>query len=217
MAKEPCACWLFLPERLHRIDARSARSGNPRGEQARGDDHDQAPGICDRIGGVHDLGNHGAGGCGEHHRGERGGESGAGDQPVHHRPRGLRQYQLRHLLRRRAQGHPDANLPGALLDEVGQHAEQPRHRQQQRERTEYQRHPERDLQEECFEPRHCPHGHDVAHVQIDHGEAVEERLPGQIRIARDARHDRGLRDLEAGRQKRTGVLDFGDAKARDVS
>ena len=45
----------FLPQRPHRIEARGARRGNPRREQAGGDDHEQACGIGHRIGDVHDL------------------------------------------------------------------------------------------------------------------------------------------------------------------
>ena len=80
--------------------------------------------------------------------------------------------------------------------------------------AENQRHPERDLQEERFEPRHRPHGHDLAHVRIDPGEMVEERLPGQVGIALTRATTEVFGDLEAGRQKHAGILDVGEAKAR---
>jgi hypothetical protein len=70
---------LFLPQRAHRVDLGGACGGNPRRQQARGDDHNQTRGIGHRIGDVHDL------------RDVR-------DQSVHYRPRRLRQNQPGHLL-----------------------------------------------------------------------------------------------------------------------
>ena len=46
-----------------------------------------------------------------------------------------------------------------------------------------------------------PHGHDHAHVRIDPGEMVDECLPGQVGIAVDARDDRRLRRVKAGRHE----------------
>ena len=84
-----------------------------------------------------------------------------------------------------------------LRHQVRQHAEETRHRQQQREPAKHQRHPERDPAARTISSlAHGPHGHDHAHVRIDPGEMVEERLPGQVRIAVDARDDRSIRRVE---------------------
>ena len=49
---------LFLPQRFHRIDLGGSTRRDPRREQARDNNHQQAGEVCDRIGDVHDLGNH---------------------------------------------------------------------------------------------------------------------------------------------------------------
>ena len=55
---------LFLPQRFHRIDPGGSTRRDPRREQARDNNHQQAGEICDGIGDVHDRSNHRAGfGC----------------------------------------------------------------------------------------------------------------------------------------------------------
>lgn len=49
---------LFLPHRFHRIDIGGSTRRDPRGGQARDDNHQQTGEVCDGIGDVHDRGNH---------------------------------------------------------------------------------------------------------------------------------------------------------------
>ena len=74
-------------------------------------------------------------------------------------PDRLRQDQPRDISSGRTERHPHADFPGALLDEVRQHAEQARQRQRQGQPAEDDRQPERDLQEVGVHPGQRPHGH----------------------------------------------------------
>ena len=114
-------------------------------------------------------------------------------RPNADRPDRLQYDQPRDVSSGRTERHPHADFPGALFDEVRQHAEQARQRQRQGQPAEDDRQPERDLQEVGLHPGQRPHGHHLAgHVGIDRGQSIEERLPCQFGIAVDARDERRL-------------------------
>ena len=119
----------------------------------------------------------------------------------------------------RAERHPHADLPGALLDEIREHAEQPRQRQQKRQRSKHQRQPERNRQKIRFRARDGPQRRDLAHVGIDRRQPIDERMARALGIAAHTQRERRPGSLGADRHVDTGARqpEAAQPKARHVA
>ena len=122
----------ILSQRDDGIDASRAHRGNQRGACTGRDDAQKARGVGHGVKQAHYCPNRLSSRSGQEHDIEHGAAP-AGEQSDAHRASELSEHEPADVSIGRAERHPHADLPGALLDQIRENAEETRQRQKKRQ------------------------------------------------------------------------------------